>query len=122
MMEPRDTEPGTMNPHDPASRVMERRSWMRWVAGVFGALQIAGLAMILSSRGGVTLEKLLPRPVHSMIIAWHLLVLLPWLAFAGVITLAVLAALRWARRRRAPAPGANVPGPTAPSEVVPPAL
>lgn len=49
-------------------------------------------------------------------------VLLPWLAFAGVITLAVLAALRWARRRRAPAPGANVPGPTAPSEVVPPAL
>ena len=45
--------------------------------------------------------------------------LLPWLAFAGVITLAVLASLRWARRRRTPAPGATVPGPTAPPEAAP---
>ena len=46
-------------------------------------------------------------------------VLLPWLAFAGVITLTVLASLRWARRRRAPGPGATVPGPTAPPEAAP---
>ena len=57
------------------------RRWMRWVGGIFGVLQFAGLAVILSSRGGVTLEALLPRPVHSMIIAWHLLVLLPWMAW-----------------------------------------
>jgi len=38
-------------------------------------------------------------------------VLLPWLAFAGVVTFAVLASLRWVRRRRA---GAPVPAPTMP--------
>ncbi|WP_146192415.1 DUF4349 domain-containing protein [Cellulomonas sp. WB94] len=43
-------------------------------------------------------------------------VLLPWLAFAGVITLAVLASLRWARRRRA---GASVVGPVATSSYGP---
>ena len=67
------------------------KPWMRWVAWGFGALQIAGLAIILSSRGGVTLEKLLPRPVHSMIIAWHLLVLLPWLAWRSAGGLFALA-------------------------------
>ena len=66
------------------------RRWMRWVGGIFGALQFAGLAMVLSSRGGVTLENFLPRPVHSMIVSWHLLVLLPWLAWrsaGGLVSL-----------------------------------
>lgn len=79
------------------------KRWMRWVAGVFGALQIAGLAIILSSRGGVTLEKLLPRPVHSMIIAWHLLVLLPWLAWRSAGGLFALTRKLMLMLRRTPA-------------------
>jgi len=46
-------------------------------------------------------------------------VLLPWLAFAGVIVLVVVASLRWVRRRRAPAAVAAGPAPTAPVEAVP---
>ncbi len=64
---------------------------MRWIGVLFGALQSCGLVMILSSRGGVTLEEILPRPVHSMILAWHVAVLLPWLAWrilSGLSTLA----------------------------------
>ena len=49
-------------------------------------------------------------------------VLLPWLAFAGVIVLVVVASLRWVRRRRAPAAVAAGPAPTAPVESAPPAL
>ncbi|CAN5320494.1 hypothetical protein BH11ACT1_BH11ACT1_26760 [soil metagenome] len=36
-------------------------------------------------------------------------VLLPWLLFAGVVTLAVVASVRWVRRRRAPAGVAAAP-------------
>ena len=46
-------------------------------------------------------------------------VLLPWLAFAGVIVLVVVASLRWVRRRRAPAAVAAGPAPTAPTEAAP---
>ena len=46
-------------------------------------------------------------------------VLLPWLAFAGVIVLVVVASLRWVRRRRAPAAVATGPAPTAPTEAAP---
>jgi hypothetical protein len=46
-------------------------------------------------------------------------VLLPWLAFAGVIVLVVVASLRWVRRRRAPAAVAAGPAPTAPVEAAP---
>jgi Domain of unknown function (DUF4349) len=46
-------------------------------------------------------------------------VLLPWLAFAAVITIAVVAALRWVRRRRAPAPVAAGPAPTVSPEAAP---
>lgn len=49
-------------------------------------------------------------------------VLLPWLAFAGVITLVVVASMRWVRRRRAPAAVAAGPEPTAPTGAAPPAL
>ena len=57
------------------------RRWMRWTLGSFGALQATGLTMILFSRGGATFEEMLPRPVHSMILAWHVVILLPWLAW-----------------------------------------
>ena len=67
------------------------RRWMRWVGGIFGALQFIGLAMILASRGGVALEEAIPRPLHSMIIFWHLLVLLPWLVWRSARGLVVLA-------------------------------
>ncbi|MEO6739722.1 MAG: metallophosphoesterase [Chthoniobacteraceae bacterium] len=60
------------------------KRWMRWTGGMFGALQFAGLAMILFSRGGVGLEEILPRPFHSMILAWHVVILLPWLAWQAV--------------------------------------
>ena len=54
---------------------------MRWTLGIFGALQAAGLTMILFSRGGAGFEEVLPRPLHSMILAWHVVILLPWLAW-----------------------------------------
>ena len=57
------------------------RRWMRWTIGIFGALQFAGLLTILFSRGGVGIEEMLPRPLHSMILAWHVVILLPWLAW-----------------------------------------
>ena len=58
-----------------------RRRWMRWTIGVFGVLQFAGLTMILFSRKGAGFEEMLPRPLHSMILAWHVVILLPWLAW-----------------------------------------
>ena len=79
------------------------RRWMRWVGGIFGALQFAGLAMVLSSRGGVTLENFLPRPVHSMIVSWHLLVLLPWLAWRSADGLVSLTRKLALMVRRTPA-------------------
>lgn len=57
---------------------------MRWTIGVFGVLQFAGLTMILFSRKGAGLEEMLPRPAHSMILAWHVGILLPWLAWRMV--------------------------------------
>ena len=64
--------------------------WMRWIGGTFGALQLTGLGMVLFSRGNLALEEILPRPVHSMILAWHVVILLPWLAWRVVSGLAVL--------------------------------
>ena len=57
------------------------RRWMRWTIGIFGVLQFAGLTMILFSRKGAGFEEMLPRPLHSMILAWHVVILLPWLAW-----------------------------------------
>ena len=77
------------------------RRWMRWIGGVFGAMQFAGLAMILFSRGSVGLEELLPRPLHSMILAWHVVILLPWLAWRVVSGLTILFGKMVIRRRGA---------------------
>ena len=57
------------------------RRWMRWTIDIFGVLQFAGLTMILFSRKGAGFEEMLPRPLHSMILAWHVVILLPWLAW-----------------------------------------
>lgn len=72
-----------------ASRQPKR--WMRWIGTAFGALQFGGLVMILFSRSGAALEEILPRPLHSMILAWHVLVLLPWLAWRVLSGAAMLA-------------------------------
>ncbi len=58
-----------------------RRRWMRWTIGIFGVLQFAGLLTLFFSRKGVGIEEMLPRPLHSMILAWHVVILLPWLAW-----------------------------------------
>jgi predicted MPP superfamily phosphohydrolase len=79
------------------------RRWMRWIGGVFGAMQFSGLVMILSSRGGVTLDEILPRPLHSMILAWHVLILLPWLAWRIVSGFIALGGKIVRAVRRAPA-------------------
>jgi len=69
----------------------QRIRWMRWLGVSFGAMQFAGLVAILSSRTGVSLEEAIPRPVNSMILAWHLVVLLPWLALRSAQGLVRLA-------------------------------
>ena len=80
---------------------------MRWTGGVFGALQFAGLAMILFSRGGVGIEEILPRPFHSMILAWHVVILLPWLAWHLVSGLIALTGKMMRIIRRTPPRGRN---------------
>ncbi len=80
------------------------RRWVRWTCFIFGALELAGLAIILASRNGVPLENLLPRPVHSMIISWHLLVLLPWLVWRALAGIFALARKIIRTVRRTPAP------------------
>jgi predicted MPP superfamily phosphohydrolase len=69
----------------------QQQRCLRWLSFAFGALQFAGLVVILSSRGGLAPEEYLPRPVHSMIMSWHLLILLPWLAWRSVRGIIVLA-------------------------------
>lgn len=78
------------------------RRWMRWAGATFGALQFIGLAVIFFSRGGAPMDEAMPRWLHSMILFWHLIVLLPWLlwrAARGIITLGA----RLVRSSRLPA-------------------
>ena len=63
---------------------------MRWTLGTFGALQATGLTLILFSRGGAGFEEMMPRPLHSMILAWHVVILLPWLAWRIVRAVAAM--------------------------------
>jgi predicted MPP superfamily phosphohydrolase len=78
------------------------RRWMRWTGGTFGALQFIGLAVILSSRGGgAPMDEAMPRWLHSMIIFWHLVVLLPWLVWRSTCGIIALVA-KLVRTRRTP--------------------
>ena len=90
------------------------RRWVRWIGAAFGVLQFTGLAVILSSRAGVPLADAMPRPLHSMILAWHLIILLPWLAWRLVRGLVVLARKVARVVRHTPASGGS-PTPVSPA-------
>ena len=68
------------------------RSWMRVFAACWGIAQIGALAAISLGRGGgPTFYDGLPRWVHSTVLVWHLLAVLPWLLvqFArGIVSIA----------------------------------
>jgi uncharacterized protein len=71
-----------------AHRRLKRRS-LRVIAGAFALAQLVGLALVLGSRWmGVAMEALMPRPVLSLIFIWHLLVIVPWMLWAGAVWLA----------------------------------
>ena len=95
-----------------ASRLARR--WMRWTLGLFGALQATGLTMILFSRGGAGFEEMLPRPLHSMILAWHVVILLPWLAWRIVhaVVSTIWKIVRFVRPAQEAAPLEMNAGPT----------
>jgi hypothetical protein len=66
--------------------------WVRWTAATFGVVQFMGMAAILFSRGGPPLDEAIPRWMHSIILAWHLVILLPWMIWRstrGIVALAV---------------------------------
>lgn len=69
-----------------------RRRWMRGVALAWGGAQLGALSAILLARGGVeNFYDSLPRWVHSTVLVWHLLCVLPWLVVQivkGVVNLA----------------------------------
>ena len=68
------------------------RMWMRIAAFLWGAAQLSALAAISLGRGGSpTFYDGLPRWVHSTVLIWHLIIVLPWLLiqFArGIVALA----------------------------------
>ena len=67
------------------------RRWMRAAALVWGGAQITALAAIILARGGIgDFYESLPRWVHSTVLAWHLLGVLPWLVvqlLKGIVAL-----------------------------------
>ncbi len=68
------------------------RVWMRIAAFIWGVSQLSALAAIsLSRSSGPTFYDGLPRWVHSTVLIWHLLIVLPWLlvqAARGIMALA----------------------------------
>lgn len=92
-----------------AASLRLRHRWARWLGFSFGAVQIAGLAALFISRRGVPLEEMMPRPLHSMLLAWHLLILLPWLAWRSTAAIASLGAKAFrGMRGTGPLPSAEV--------------
>ncbi len=85
------------------------RRWVRWMTVAFGMAQFAGLAGVLLSRFGLPLEEALPRWTYSAILSWHLVILLPWLAWRFLRLLIVLAT-KAARAMRRSAPSAPADG------------
>ncbi len=67
-----------------------RPSWIRWTAVAFGAVQSLGLAAILLSRGGPPLDEAIPRWLHSTILTWHLVILLPWMLWRLLLAVVAL--------------------------------
>lgn len=56
-----------------------RPGWIRRIVLTFGVVQILGLAAIIFSRGGPPMDEAIPRWMHSTILTWHLVILLPWM-------------------------------------------
>lgn len=73
----------------------------RGLALAFILLQIIGISMVLTSRfSGLPLDTYLPRPVLALVFIWHLLIVIPWLLFVGIVALAkgIVALGRWFAR------------------------
>jgi predicted MPP superfamily phosphohydrolase len=73
------------------------------LATIFIVLQIAGISILLASRfGGLGWESYFPRPILAMVYIWHLLLVIPWLLFVGVIQFCkgIQALARWITRAR----------------------
>ena len=66
-----------------------RKRWVRWCVATFGAVQLLGMIAMIISRKGAPLDDLIPRWVYSTIIAWHLVILLPWLLWRFTKALAM---------------------------------
>ena len=66
-----------------------RKRWVRWCVATFGAVQFLGLIAMIISRKGSPLDDLIPRWVYSTIIAWHLVIVLPWLLWRFTKALAM---------------------------------
>ncbi len=68
------------------------RMWMRIAAFVWGTAQLSAMAAISLGRGGSpTFYDGLPRWVHSTVLVWHLIIVLPWLLIQlarGIVALA----------------------------------
>lgn len=85
-----------------AQRRIRQQPW-RGLAMAFIVLQIIGISMLLASRfSGLALDTYLPRPVLSLVFVWHLLIVIPWLLFVAIVSLAkgIVALGRWLVRAR----------------------
>jgi len=90
------------------SALRQPQRWARWLGTGFGVLQILGLGVLISSRAMEhPLDEALPRPLHSMILFWHLAVLLPWLLWRLGAAIGMLA--QKAARLLRPAPVPQLP-------------
>lgn len=80
--------------------------WMRIAAFFWGIAQLSALAAISLGRGsGPTFYDGLPRWIHSTVLIWHLLIVMPWLLLQtarGIVALA-------RKLTHPPAPAADVP-------------
>ena len=89
------------------------RRWMRIAAGVFVGGMLVGLACIfISRRIAFPIEEYLPRWVHSTILVWHLLVVLPWLIVQ--FARGAVSAARWITTKLVQAPPVITPPPVGP--------
>jgi predicted MPP superfamily phosphohydrolase len=83
-----------------ARRRIQHQPW-RGLATLFFVIQLAGISILLISRfGGLAWDTYLPRPVLATVYLWHLLFIVPWMLFIGVIEIGkgILALARWIAR------------------------
>jgi uncharacterized protein len=86
-------------------RALRRTPHQPWrgLAVLFIILQLIGISILLLSRfKGLGWDRYFPRPILAMVYIWHLLFIVPWLLFVGVIEIGkgVLALARWFARVR----------------------